>query len=118
MMPHMVVTGEEKTAILACRGKGYALLSPREEQILSLLKAGFGTHKKLAKALFVSAGTTKVYLSRMYSKLRACGYQMDSMIDLLAWAFARDAGKLETYRTVKIATLPASTAIHVARRSA
>jgi len=45
------------------------LLSPAEQKVLQAL-AKYGTVLKVAEALHYSRGTVKVYLSRIYSKLK------------------------------------------------
>lgn len=43
-------------------------LTPREEQLVALLARGL-KNKEIAERLFLSTGTVKVYLSRLYKKL-------------------------------------------------
>ena len=52
------------------RAQDRAALSPREQQVLSLLGQGFSI-PRIARALYVSPSTAKTYVARLYEKLGA-----------------------------------------------
>ena len=49
-------------------GHGWASLSPVERQVVELASQGLG-NPDIARELFISRNTVKVYLSRAYAKL-------------------------------------------------
>lgn len=58
---HIVESGVTKKS-------GAALLTPREQEVFVLLKNG-ATNREIAKQLFLTEGTVRVYLTNIYGKL-------------------------------------------------
>lgn len=59
-------------------------LSPRENHVIMLVKDG-KQNKEIAYDLHLSEGTIKVYLNRIFSKLR-----VHNRTELAVWAFRRE----------------------------
>lgn len=117
-MPRIAVTVAEQRVIQAIRRENTVVLTPREEQMVRLIRSGACTHKDLANAMFLTPGSSKIYMQRIFLKLRDAGYQVGSMAGLIAWAWARERGELETYCKSTPEILYPPTVIHELRRSA
>jgi len=97
----MGLTEAEAEVITRMRGGGIRF-APREESILEALINGICNIKQLSETLFLSIGTTRVYTSRLYLKLRVYGFEVNNLAELTSWACARAAGRLEGWRGRKI----------------
>jgi len=62
--------GKPKKALLAPAAVGDAGIPPREMEVLRMMAKGF-SNEEIAKALFISLGTVRNYISRIYARLDA-----------------------------------------------